>query len=155
MHAEARFINQRLRTFDQESIANKHLVLMGLPIGYNVMLTGVRAIVNKPLPSSILFVGNDAGNMTITRLSDTQLLVERSVPFAKQFEDAFRDIHDNPFRVGDVIHHIVANIVIVSVDAEGYPTVIRLDFSRSLEDEGLAFYRWVGGDIVRVFASEF
>jgi hypothetical protein len=123
-----------------------------MPIGYNVMLTGVRAVFNKPLPKSILTLGNDAGVLSFERLDEHRLAVRRSVPFATGFEAGFRNMQEQPFFIGQVIHHPMASITITELSNGAYPKTLELNFAQPIDT--LLFYRFIDGEIKPVDISQ-
>jgi hypothetical protein len=153
MNLDARKINQQLISFDADnSIGAKDIVLLDMPIGYNVMLTGVRAVFNKPLPKSILTLGNDAGVLSFERLDEHRLAVRRSVPFATGFEAGFRNMQEQPFFIGQVIHHPMASITITELSNGAYPKTLELNFAQPIDT--LLFYRFIDGEIKPVDISQ-
>jgi hypothetical protein len=151
MNAEARHINRSLLEFDaQLAVAGKNIVLLNLPIGYSVMFTGVRAMHGKPLPRTILSVGNDAGELKIEKSSVSSLRLRRDVAFATGFEDAFRGSESPAFYAGQLIEHPLATIRIDAVNKSAMPRELSLLFASAEDLDATLFYRWQQGEIQQV-----
>jgi len=151
MRYEAMMINQELTTFDAEASINaKNIVFLNLPLGYQVMFSGVRAFHHLALPDNSLYVGNDIGELKIEVLSLHDLRVSRQPSFATNFESYFRDIKANPFSVGECRYQAGANVCIAQLDEHGFPMVIMLRLDKPIDANEQQFYYWQQGKIKRI-----
>ena len=155
MRYEAKMINAELVRFDEmESVDGRRLVFFDLPLGYNVMMTGVRAYYEKPLPLSSFYLSNDTGQLVFSQplLNDDAIHVERSPAFATGFDRYFRDVEENPFEVGDHYAQAGIEVQVLTIDDNHNPTKIKLSLQDDLE--AYQFYRWRQGEIQRVLVSD-
>lgn len=144
MHYEARMINHALQTVEQsQNWQGRDVVLLNVPLGYNVMLTGVRAYYELPLPDNILFVGNDQGQLELSKALNNRLDIKRNRSWSTGFEAGFRGADSKPFTHEQVIKHAVADIHIKQLGEDDLPIHISLDFNKSLTD--VLVYQWLDG----------
>lgn len=152
LNVEARSINHALQHFDKNnSIAGKKIILFDVPVGYNVMLTGVRAVNNKPLPEALLYLGNSEGGTSFSQVDAKTLRINRKQAFGSGFESAFRALNDKGFKQGQVVSHPVANIVVEKLDAQNLPMQIRLEFEEPYRSSDYQFYQYIDGKLQQVF----
>lgn len=146
MHYEARMINHALQTVEQsKQWRGRDVVLLNVPLGYNVMITGVRAYYGLTLPESLLFVGNDQGQLTLSKRPDNRLQIIRNRAWSTGFEAGFRGPGSKAFEVGQVLKHNVADIKIEQLDKQGLPRQISLQFHKPLAD--VLIYHWQDGSL--------
>lgn len=149
MRYEALMINEQIVQFDtDDSVADKRVVFLDLPLGYNVMMVGVRAYYDRPLPLSSFYLGNDKGVLRLSVLNNHEMLVSRHPAFATGHERYLRNAEDNPYSVGEINKQAGIQTTIQELNKAGLPKTLTMKYTGDISD--YMFYQWRQGVIQKV-----
>ncbi len=150
MHKESRsLLNHALELDNEVSIEDKKMVVLEMPLGISISMMGMRKAMGEKLPESAFFIGNEEGETFYELVSDTEMIVARDIGFVIGYEEVFRSIEKEPYKIGDIIEMHNVRIQILSIDENSRPMKIKLTFDEGLDSGNWLFYHFGKKEWVR------
>jgi hypothetical protein len=127
---------------DAPELAEQRVVVVNAPdatfLGY---LAPIRAARGEPAPKSVLAMTAGVRPFELTRSGERSLTLQSSVGLVQPGTDLLLR-EETPFAAGHRVVFADVAIEILQVNADGWPTEARFDFTRPLDDPSLRFMQW-------------
>ncbi|CAA0115192.1 Uncharacterised protein [BD1-7 clade bacterium] len=124
----------------EQALEGKTLVVLQMPLGQSSTLLGIRRLHGKTIPDASLQLASDDGRLHVDVISPYRLEVSRDIGFVIGHESSFRLIAESPLAVGEEIALPGFRIRIMSLNSDGYPQRLQLDFDTNLYSGDVLFY---------------
>lgn len=102
-----------------DSVANKHVLLLGAPVLHSSFIYPTRLVENKTLPLSLQNVLSDAERVELTAVNHHQWLLQAADGWLAEEDKLLRDWQREPFIIGQVFAFAEASLEVLAVNEQG------------------------------------
>src|SRR5690554_4463772 len=134
----------------RDTLENKTVVVLQMPIGEAVSLLGIRQFHHYVAPKQFIWFASNEQTLQVKQLDAHRLLLEKITGFGSGFEAAFGN---RDFKVGQKISLQDMDILVKSLTSDGLPQQIEVHFKQPLDDQSMRFYQWQQGQLQPVTFS--
>ncbi len=111
-----------------ENLTEKSILLLGAPLPAALGMIPMRYAENLPLPARLWTITSRQKPLTLTRVSDNELVIDSADGFVNEVEESLRNTERFPFAAGDQIPHTGMTIEVLSINDKAKPASLKLRF---------------------------
>lgn len=102
-----------------DSVANKHVLLLGAPVLHSSFIYPMRLVENKTLPLSLQSLFSDAERVDLAAINGYQWLLQAQDGWLAEEDKLLRDWQREPFIVGQVFTFAEAGLEVLAINEQG------------------------------------